>query len=356
MLNVRSAGVSIKTLLRFAFPRKRDIQPLAHKFMEQVNTTSFSPDAGITVSRFITEMYRPKMERDLKPSTQKCYRDILAIHVLPNLVDMPVREFRTYHGETLMAKIAAQGLAKSSYRRIKSVLSAAFTHAIRMGLTAVNPITYVSIPRRCKQTAQTEAYSLEEITGMISFLPEPTATIVAVAGYAGLRKGEIRGLRGLDYDGHQLTVSQSVWNRFTTEPKSENSKDAVPCIAPLRKRLDVLVRTEKRMFPLFRTSVGTPVDLANVANRIIKPMLEAHGLRWKGWHAFRRGLASNLKALGVDDLTIMRIIRNKDVATTRKHYIKTVPAHVEAAMEALEKRLCAGSVQEIGRSDAANYN
>jgi hypothetical protein len=94
----------------------------------------------------------------------------------------------------------------------------------------------------------------------------------------------------------------------------------------------------------------------NVANRVVKPMLEAHGLRWKGWHAFRRGLATNLKALGVDDLTIMRIIRNSDVGTTRKHYIKHIPADVEAAMEAFEKKLCAGSVQEIGMSGAGNYN
>jgi integrase/recombinase XerD len=338
------------------FPRKRDIQPLADKFMEQVNATSFFPDAGITVTRFIAEMYTPKMERDLKPSTQKCYRDILAIHVLPNLADMPVREFKTYHGEALMTKIAEQGLAKSSYRRIKSVLSAVFTYAIRMGLATVNPITYVQIPKRCKQTAPTEAYSLEEITAMISFLPEPAATIVATAAYAGLRKGELRGLRGLDYDGRLLIVEQSVWNRFTTEPKSEASRDAVPVIPTLRKRLDALVRADKRMFPLFPSAVGTPVDLGNVANRIIKPMLEAHGLRWKGWHAFRRGLATRLKDMGVDDMTIMRIIRNGDVQTTRKHYIKIIPAHVEAAMEALEKRLCAGTVQEIGMSDAGNYN
>jgi hypothetical protein len=110
------------------------------------------------------------------------------------------------------------------------------------------------------------------------------------------------------------------------------------------------------MFPLFATSSGTPVDLANVANRIIKPMLKAHGMRWKGWHGFRRGLATNLKANGADDMTIMCIIRNGDAGTMHKHYIKTIPAHVEATMKAFEDRLCAGTAQEIGSSDAGNYN
>jgi len=31
---------------------------------------------------------------------------------------------------------------------------------------------------------------------------------------------------------------------------------------------------------------------------------------WHGWHAFRRGLATNLHALGVDDKTIQAILRH----------------------------------------------
>lgn len=94
-----------------------------------------------------------------------------------------------------MTNISAKGLAKSSYRRIKSVLSSAFSFAIRMGLVTVNPITHIRIPKRCKPVAETEAYSPAETAAMIAFLPEPTASIVAVAAYAGLRKGEIRGLQ-----------------------------------------------------------------------------------------------------------------------------------------------------------------
>jgi hypothetical protein len=29
-------------------------------------------------------------------------------------------------------------------------------------------------------------------------------------------------------------------------------------------------------------------------DRVIKPVLKANGLEWKGWHAYRRGLATNL--------------------------------------------------------------
>jgi integrase len=56
----------------------------------------------------------------------------------------------------------------------------------------------------------------------------------------------------------------------------------------------------------------------------------------EGWHAFRRGLATNLHDLGVDDLTIQRILRHGDVTTTRKSYIKTIPRQVVSAMSQLE--------------------
>jgi integrase len=40
---------------------------------------------------------------------------------------------------------------------------------------------------------ETFAYSLEEIKQMLEVLPEPAATITAVAAFTGVRKSELRG-------------------------------------------------------------------------------------------------------------------------------------------------------------------
>jgi hypothetical protein len=45
---------------------------------------------------------------------------------------------------------------------------------------------------------------------------------------------------------------------------------------------------------------------------------------WHGWHAFRRGLATNLHAAGVDDKTIQAILRHSNVRITQDVYIKTI--------------------------------
>jgi integrase len=39
-----------------------------------------------------------------------------------------------------------------------------------------------------------------------------------------------------------------------------------------------------------------------------------------GWHAFRRGLATNLHALGVDDKTSQAILRHSNVGLTMNVY------------------------------------
>lgn len=61
--------------------------------------------------------------------------------------------------------------------------------------------------------------------------------------------------------------------------------------------------------------------------------------RWRGWHAARRGLGSNLYALGVPEKVIQDILRHANVSTTSTYYVKTVPAQVSDAMGKLQEAL-----------------
>jgi site-specific recombinase XerD len=66
------------------------------------------------------------------------------------------------------------------------------------------------------------------------------------------------------------------------------------------------------------------------------------GVSWHGWNGFRRGLASNLNRLGVDDSVIQRILRHSTVATTQNHYIKIAsPDSIAAMKQFSEALLCA---------------
>jgi integrase len=90
---------------------------------------------------------------------------------------------------------------------------------------------------------------------------------------------------------------------------------------------------------MFPHTIDGAIDFDNLADRLIKPMLNANGLKWKGWHPYRRGLATNLRELGIPDKVIQAILRHEDVKTTQRSYIKTVPSMVTEAMKRLEAKI-----------------
>jgi integrase len=86
--------------------------------------------------------------------------------------------------------------------------------------------------------------------------------------------------------------------------------------------------------PIFQCGNGRPINLDNLARRIIAPVAS-----WHGWHSFRRGLATNLHALGVDDKTIQTILRHSNIGITQNIYIKTVSEAQINAMDSLSENL-----------------
>jgi len=79
--------------------------------------------------------------------------------------------------------------------------------------------------------------------------------------------------------------------------------------------------------------------LNNILKNVMLPAFKEAGISfWSGWHGFRRGLATNLRDAGIDDLTISEIMRHSDVSVTRASYIKKVPQKVEDAMNAYQAK------------------
>jgi integrase len=80
-------------------------------------------------------------------------------------------------------------------------------------------------------------------------------------------------------------------------------------------------------------------DKAHHAGEDHKFERDASRPMWRGWHAARRGLGSNLYALGVPEKAIQDILRHANVSTTNTYYIKAAPQQVTDAMAKLEQAL-----------------
>lgn len=309
-----------------------------------------------TVANFIEHSYFPHVEKDatLAPSTIFGYRHIFAKHLEKRLANIRLCDFRTATGQALLSSIAEDaGLSHTSLRHVKWFLVAALNYAKQVDAlqTDGNPMEYAAVPKG-RPGKDTHACTLEEIQAMLAALSDKpkaedaeerrlASTAIATAAFTGLRRSELRGLRWKDLQDGQLNISNTVWGTHEREKtKTASSTAPVPVLPVLARLLEDHRNGLSDDTYIFQgAKFGRPLNLSNLARRVIVPKLEASGVKWWGWQAFRRGLATNLYNLNVPEEDIQSILRHADIATTRKHYIKRllVPRRSKDAIERLER-------------------
>jgi integrase len=152
-----------------------------------------------------------------------------------------------------------------------------------------------------------------------------------------------------------------------SEPKTKRSRSPIPVVRPLaealeahRLRAGILAQSN---LPIFQAGNGKPLNLDKIAiaRRVIMPALstcaicgdqesehltaDGHAFQrdkalpvWHGWHAFRRGLATNLHTLGIADKDIQPILRHSNIGLTMNVYVKSVNESQVNALDALNEK------------------
>jgi len=327
---------------------RRSVQSLAEELLRPLNDGTSTAESTMSLNQFIKDLYLPYVEEQKRRSTYCGYKN-LWLRYIESDGEVALRDFRTLDGQQMLRSIAArEDLSRSTLGHIKHFLSGVFRYSRRQGvLHSPNPMYDVEIPKG-RPAGETYAYSLEEEALMLTLLPEPAATVVATAAFTGARKGELRGFLWQNYDGGEIRVEKSVWRSHIEEPKRPKSKAAIPVIAQLKALLDrhkTKCGNPSKGF-IFANACGDAMNLDALAKDVIRPALKGSAVEWHGWHAFRRGLATNLHRLGVSDKVIQQILRHANVTTTMNIYVKTVSSDATAAMKALEM-MCATTVQPL---------
>lgn len=318
------------------YPTKTSVKELAESFLAPINSHQRRPESSQRVVDFLEHTYLPWVRLNKRPSTAKGYTDMFKL-VRDHLGDVTMHEFHTPEAQRLMnAACPIEGMAHTTHKNVKSFLSGAFRFAKQEGaIDRENPMRDVSIPRGLR-AEDDHAYTLDEVTRMLAVLEEPARTIVLVAALSGLAKAELKGLRWEDFDGEALDVSRNVWSGIVGETKTLARRAPVPVLAVVKDALEEHREREGRSEGfIFQARNGKPLRLENVARRDIRPALDKAGIAWHGWHAYRRGVATNLYELGAPPKTVQAILRHANVSTTLAHYIKPRDEQSRKAMDKL---------------------
>lgn len=371
---INQSGV-LKTVMRskqLQSTNKLDAKTEADEILQPLNNHAYAPETAVTIRDFVTQVYLPFVKAQKRSTTSKGYREMWHNHLDVRCGNMMVRKVRTFDIQQWIESIANEArtrkgdlLRRNTLKRIKGFVSGIFSHAKRQGFfDGANPVEDTAIPP-APEREETYAYSLEEINRMLLLLPEPARTIAAVASFTGARRSEIEGMEWENYHDGAIYISRSITNGKVSAPKTRASKAPIPVVPTLAA---ILEKHRARLGnpisgPMFPSESGTPLWLNNVLTRQIKPALSCCAVcsktsaehtaevehrferdkslpEWHGWHSFRRGLATNLNRLGVQDKTIQAILRHSELATTMNIYVKTVAVDSVTALNTLEGLMC----------------
>lgn len=329
---------------------RRSVEHLAQTLLEPINKAP-APYVAIRLGDFAEGVYFPHLETKRRPSTLRGYRQMWNRYLQPRCSNLVMHDAETRTVQVLLDTISTEDrLAPQTMAHIKHLVGGMFRFAIAQGHLprgTINPVSFAeteAIP-----DFDGRAYSLEEIALMLSVLPEPSRTVVALAGFTGLRAGEVRGLTweaympGDDNSLGVIRVLRSVWRGRIGEPKNSRSKAPVPLIPQLEALLERHRETSGNPAsgPIFANGKGKALDLDSLYHRQMKEPFKAAGIEWEGWHGFRRGLATNLERIGVRESIAAMVLRHSNDRVTRKHYIKPPTLEAIAAMRRLSETILA---------------
>ncbi len=198
-----------------------------HELPDIFNKTKPTPDAA---------------DEDRKSySTQVTYEGYLRKWILPRWRVCRLKDIKATDVEKWLKSLCfprtGVPLARGSRAKIRNIMSALYSHAIRWEWTEKNPIT--SVRQSAKRQKAPDVLTPEEIMAFLKELPDPLRTMIELDAFTGLRRGELIGLRWQDVDFENLVlhIRRSVVAMVEGAPKTEASLKDVPLDAQTAESL-----------------------------------------------------------------------------------------------------------------------
>ncbi len=234
-------------------------------------------------------------------------------------------------------RLVGQGLSPSTVRNTVLPLRAIFRRAVARMEVADNPTKGLTLPavrgRRDRIARPQEAAALIEVLKLAD------RALYATALYAGLRRGELRGLRWKDVDlGRNLIRVERAWDDRAgeIEPKSRAGRRRVPLAGPLRSVLAQhrLSRAPQPEDLIFTGQAGRPFCSGWVAERVAK-IWQDRNLEPIGLHECRHNYAAFMIAAGVNAKALSTYMGHSSITITLDRYGHLMPGNEQEAADLL---------------------
>jgi integrase len=140
------------------------------------------------------QVYLPFYRRKWKGSTTESNEYRLRFHLTSDLAARSMGSFDRDELQALLDRKAAKGLSYSTVAHLRWDLSQIFNMAVAEGYVSRSPATLLFVPREAARPEH-RTMTIEEVRKLLSVLEWRERVIAGLAIIAGLRPGEIFGLK-----------------------------------------------------------------------------------------------------------------------------------------------------------------
>ncbi len=311
-----------------------------------------------TVGQFLNNWLTESVKQTVRPRTFNSYSRIVRLHIAPDLGRITLARLSPQDIQSLLNHKLSSGLSARSVQYIHAVLRRALGQALKWGLVARNVAKLVDPP--AVQRPEIKPLSPEQARIFLEAVKgDRLEALYSVALAIGLRRGEALGLRwqNIDFDAGTLTIRKTLQRingkLSLVEPKTERSRRTLtlPQVAltalkahrarQLQERLAAGSAWQETDF-VFTTTIGTPLEGANIARRSFKKLLAKANLPNIRFHDLRHTAASLLLVQGIHPRVVMETLGHSQISLTMNTYSHVIPALQQEAADKMDALLQSG--------------
>ncbi len=330
-----------RTLGSISSVPKAEARKQLDAILAPINSRADAPLPTKKFGEFIHDPYLSIYYGKWKDSTAKCNADRLRVHLESIYAERTLGSFTREELQALLDEKAASGLSYSVVAHLRWDLRQIFRLAVAEGYILRSPAELLFIPREAKRPEYT-AMSREEVPTCFAFLEPRERLIVKFAILAGLRPGEIFGLKWGHILGTHVHIRQRVYRGKIDSPKTSNSVRKAALSAGLMAEIELWRAVSLDSSDdawVFPSETGkTPLGRDNVWRRRIGPKLKDAGLGWVDFHVMRRTHSSLMNEIH-DDPKLVADQLGHTVDVNQNVYTRASIARRKTAVDALENAL-----------------
>jgi integrase len=283
--------------------------------------------------RFLDEYCRAERQ---KASGVTRKESVLRVHLIPALGRKRLDQITDADVQRLKVKLSER--APSTVNNVLTVLRRLLQVAVEWNVIDAAPCTIRLLPRPRAEAAFWDFAEFERLVDAARTIGPNAFLIVLLGGMAGLRLGEMIGLRwsDVDLDRRRLTVRQNDWRGHVDVPKGGRAGTVDLCgrLQAALKAHRAHTRLRSREGRVICQDDGSPLTEKRVRSLVLRAENLAT-LPHRGVHCLRHSFGAHLAMRGASPKAIQELMRHADLAMTSR-YTHLSPEARESAVRLLD--------------------